>query len=50
MTTYSSILAWRTPLTEKLGSPQGFKELDMTKVTLRAQMQDYFLLVATLPQ
>ena len=32
--TYSSILAWRIPwIEEPGGSPQGCKELDMTKVT-----------------
>ena len=28
--THSSILAWEIPRTEKPGSPQGCKELDMT--------------------
>ena len=33
MATHSSILAWRIPWTEELGSysPQGHRELDMTE-------------------
>ena len=29
MSTHSSILAWRSPWTEELGSPWSYKELDM---------------------
>ena len=31
MATHSSILAWKTPWTEKSSSPRGCKELDMTE-------------------
>ena len=33
MATYSSILAWRIPWTEKRDSPWGCKELDTTDMT-----------------
>ena len=45
----SSILAWRTPLTEKPDSPQGRKESDTTEGTLHTDAR-LFLPVAALPQ